>query len=75
MGDGFNKFIARQRVWARRGDVCDWLDAGHPVDELQDLIDAAPDLDAVRQAKKERSRMLACKRQRKRRAILRAAAR
>ena len=30
------------------GDVVDWLDAGHDVAELWRLMDAAPDLDAVR---------------------------
>ena len=57
-----------------RGDVCDWLNAGHTVDELQALIDAAPDLDAVRQAKRDRARMLARLRQRRHRARVRAAA-
>ena len=51
-----------------RQDICDWLDAGHTAEELRALIDAAPDLDAVNQAKEERKRKLARERQRKHRA-------
>ena len=57
-----------------RGDVCDWLDAGHTADELRALVDAALDLDAVNQAKEERKRWLAAERQRRHRAKIRAAA-
>ena len=56
-----------------RGDVCDWLDAGHTADELRTLVDAAPDPDAIKQAKSERKRMFARERQRRHRAKLRAA--
>lgn len=49
------------------GDVCDWLDAGHTVDELRALIDAAPDLDEIAQEKQEHQRRLARERQRRHR--------
>ena len=56
------------------GDVRDWLDAGHTAAELQVLIDAAPDLDEIEQAKQERKRRLARERQRRHRERLRGAA-
>ena len=67
------KLLALEGI-PHRGDVCDWLDAGHTVDELQDLIDAAPDLDEIEQAKQERKRGLARERQRRHREPLRGAA-
>ena len=57
-----------------QGDVCDWLDAGHTAAELQVLIDAAPDLDEIEQAKREHKRRLARERQRRHRGRLRVAA-
>ena len=56
-----------------RGDVCDWIDAGHTAAELRGLIDAASDLDEIEQAKQERKRRLARERQRRRRERLRRA--
>lgn len=38
------------------GDVVDWLDAGHNAAELGRLMDTAPDLDAVDQARLQRKR-------------------
>ena len=37
------KLLALEGI-PHRGDVCDWLDAGHTVDELNNLIQAARDL-------------------------------
>ena len=45
------------------GDVVDWLDAGHDATELQRLMDAAPDLDAVEQARQDHDRELNRRRQ------------
>ena len=46
-----------------RGDVVDWLGAGHEAGELLALMDAAPDLDAVEDAKRDRARAANRKRQ------------
>ena len=54
-----------------RGDVCDWLDAGHHADELRALILAARDFGEIEQAKTDRVRELARQRQRRHRAKLR----
>ena len=57
-----------------RGDVCDWFGAGHTAAELQVLIDAAPDLDEIEKAKRDRKRRLDRERQRRHRERLRVAA-
>ena len=57
-----------------RGDVCDWLDAGHTAAELQVLIEAAPDLDEIEKAKRDRKRRLDRERQRRHRERHRAGA-
>ena len=57
-----------------RGDVCDWLDAGHTAAELQVLIDTAPDLAQIERARLERKRRLDRERQRRHRERLRVAA-
>ena len=46
-----------------RGDVVDWLEAGHDVAELRQLMDAAPDLDAVEHARQDHRRELNRRRQ------------
>ena len=56
-----------------RADVYDWLEAGHTADELRTLVEAAPALDAIRQAKADRKRLLDRERQRRHREKLRAA--
>ncbi len=48
-----------------RGDVVDWMDAGHDADELRTLMDAAPDLDAVEQARQEHEREVNRRRQKR----------
>ena len=46
-----------------RGDVVDWLDAGHEAAELRRLLDGAPDLTAVDQDRLDRKRELNRRRQ------------
>ncbi len=54
------------------GDICDWLDPGHSVEELTELIRTAPDLDEAKRAKQEHRRRVDRDRQRRHRAKIKA---
>ena len=50
------------------GDVSDWFDAGHTASDLLNLIEVAPDADAVEHEREKRKRQLNRNRQRRHRA-------